>query len=111
MRIASPGFLVPDDVGQKVGGHAAELMILAVEVGLIHGESVDQMLDLVVGVGAQGREIRLERRRSGGDYPLGKTTVDVVSLVVVKQHSGAAIKKFAEPPDLLLRNGDSTRYA
>ena len=94
---------------EKIGRHAAELMILAIEIGLVDRERVDEMLDLVVGVGAQHGEIGLERGRSGGGNPLGEAAVDVIALVVVERHAGAAIKKFAEAPDILLRDMDGTR--
>ena len=57
MRIGPPGCLRADDVAEQIGGHAAKLVILAIEIGLVHREGIDQMLDLVVGVGAQQRKI------------------------------------------------------
>ena len=84
-------------------------MLLAIEVGLIHREGVDEVFDLVVGVGAQHGEIRLERRRAGRRNPLGEAAIDVVALVVVEQHSGPAIEEFAQAPNLLLGNADGTR--
>ena len=69
------------------------------------------MFDLVVGVRPQHGEIRLERLGSGGGNSLGKATIDVIALVVVEQHAGAAIEKFAQAPNVLLGNADGTGSA
>ena len=51
MRIGSPGFLRCRRSPKQIGRHAAKLMVLTIEVGLVHGEGIDQMFDLVIGVG------------------------------------------------------------
>ena len=84
-------------------------MILPIEIGLVDREGVDEMFDLVLGIGAQHGEIRLERARPGGSNALGETPVDVVAFCVVERHAGAAVKKFAEAPDVLLRDVNGTR--
>ena len=83
-------------------------MVFAVEIGLVDREGVDQMFDLMVRIGAQRGEIRLERVRAGGRHALGDAAVDVIALVVVKQHPGSSIEKLAKPPDVLLRDVDGT---
>jgi len=81
-------------------------MFLTIEVGLIHREGIDKLFDLVVGVRPQDSEIRLERLGFGGTNSLDEATIDVIALVVVEQHSGAAIEKFAQTPNVLRGNAD-----
>jgi hypothetical protein len=75
MRIDSPRSLPADNVSEEIRGHAAQLMLLTIEVGLIHREGIDQLFDLVVGVRPQNAKyawndsdlvapIRSTRRRS-----------------------------------------------
>src|ERR1700704_237735 len=45
---------------QERRGQAAKLVILAIEISLVDGEAVDQMLDLVVGIRPQRREVDLK---------------------------------------------------
>src|SRR4030081_3594583 len=45
---------------EKRRGQAAKLVVLPVEIGLVDGEAVDQMLDLVIGIRPQRREVDLE---------------------------------------------------
>ena len=61
MRTVLPGGLRAGDGAEQAGGHAAKLVVLAIEIGLVHGERIDQMLDLMVGIGTQQGKIRLER--------------------------------------------------
>ena len=108
MRIAPPGAFSTDNVAEENRRHAAQLMLLTIEVGLIHREGVDEVFDLVVDVGPQDGEIRLERRRSGRRNSLDEAAIDVIALVVVEQHSGPAVEEFAQAPNLLRGNADGT---
>ena len=45
---------------QQVGAQARELVLLAVKVGLVHGERVDELLDLAPQVDAEAREVVFE---------------------------------------------------
>jgi hypothetical protein len=83
-------------------------MLLTIEVGLIHREGIDKLFDLMVGVRPQDGEIGLERLGFGGTNSLDEATIDVIALVVVEQHSGAAIEKFAQTPNVLRGNADGT---
>ncbi len=60
MRIGSPRGFSLSARAQQVGREARELVLFAIEVGLVDREGVDELLDLAVDVGAQPREIRLE---------------------------------------------------
>jgi hypothetical protein len=83
-------------------------MLLTIEISLIHREGIDKLFDLVVGVRPHDGEIRLERLGPGGTNSLDQATIDVIALVVVEQHSGAAIEKFAQTPNVLRGNVDGT---
>ena len=109
MRIGFARLLAADDAAEQVRCHAAELMLLAIEVGLIDREGIDEVLDLVVGIRPQQGEIGLERRRSGRGNALREPAIDVVPLVVGKRHAGPAIEKFAQPANILLGDVDGTR--
>ena len=61
MRTVPPGGLRAAMASEHAGGHAAKLVVLAIEISLVDGERIDQMLDFVIGVGAQQRKICLER--------------------------------------------------
>src|SRR5215469_6584684 len=76
-------------------------MLLSIKIGLIHREGVDQMFNLMVCVGPKDSKIRSKRIGLRRRYSLGNTTIDVISPVVSKNHSRAAIKKFADAPDFL----------
>ena len=67
------------------------------------------MFDLMVGVGSQHREIRLKGAGCGGGNPLRETTVNIIALVVIERHAGAAIEKFAKAPNILLGNWNGNR--
>src|SRR4051812_12708619 len=56
-----PRSLPADNIAEEIRGHAAQLMLLTIEVGLVHREGIDKLFDLVVGVRPQDGEIRLER--------------------------------------------------
>ena len=60
MRMDSPGFFRLNEAAEKIGGHAAKLMVLPIEVGLVHREGIDQMFDLMLEIRAQHREISLK---------------------------------------------------
>ena len=104
-----PRSLPADNVAEEIRGHAAQLMLLTIEVGLIHREGVDEMFNLVAGIGPQYGEIRLKRVRFGRSNSLDKTTINVIAPVVVEQHSRPTVKKFAETPNLLRGNTDGMR--
>ena len=53
----------PHPLGQQIGRQAGELVIFAVEIGLVDGEGVDESLDLAVQIAAQAGEIAGEGRR------------------------------------------------
>ena len=63
MRIGSPRGFALRRSGQQIGGQACELVLFAIEIGLVDGERVDELLDLAVHVGAQPREVVLEGPR------------------------------------------------
>ena len=60
MRMVSPGFFRLMVSAKKIGCHAAKLMVLPVEVGLVYREGIDQMFDLMLEIRAQHREISLK---------------------------------------------------
>ena len=108
MRSEFAWLLPAHDAVHEIGRHAAELMILSVEIGLVHREGVYQMLDLVVGIGTEHGKIRLKRLRFRGDNSLGEPTIDVVALVIVERHASPPIEKLAEPPYVLQCHVDGT---
>ena len=109
MRTVLPGGLRVGDGAEQAGGHATKLVILAIEICLVDGERIDQMLDFVIGVGAQQRKIRLERRRAGRGDAVLEAAIDEISLALREGHAGAAVEKFAESLDFLRRDMDGSR--
>ena len=79
-----------------------ELMVLAVEVGLVDRERVDELLDLAAHVAAQPGEIAGEGAGAGRRHPIGDAALDVVSLGLGEDHPGAPVEEFAQPAELLL---------
>src|SRR6187551_3660046 len=95
---------VTDNRTEQIGRHTAELMLLAEEVRLIDGKGINEVLDLAIEIRSQQGKIRLERRRAARSHAFIETAVDVVTLVVGKQHAGPAIEEFAKPPHILRRD-------
>ena len=50
-------------------------MLLAVEVGLVDGEGVDELLDLAFRIAAQAREIGREGRESRRRHAVGDAAI------------------------------------
>ena len=101
MRIASPGCLFAQPLLEQVVRQALELVVLTVEVGLIDGEGIDELLDLAVSVGAQASEIARKGRRVGGGHALPDAPLDVIALGLGEYHSGASVEIFAERSKLV----------
>ena len=74
-------------------------MVLAVEIGLVDGEAVDEQLGLA-GLAQQQAEIGGETVGIGGGDALGHTPVDIVALELAEQHSRAAVQELAKPDEV-----------
>src|ERR1700733_3185696 len=105
----APRRLESGDGTEHTGGHAAKLVVLTIEIGLVDRERIDQMFDFVIRVGAQQRKIRLERRRAGRGDAILDTVIDEISLALRKRHAGAAVEKFAKTLDVIRRDRHGSR--
>src|SRR4029079_9320835 len=99
------------DIVQKIGRHAAKLMLLPIEIGLVYGEGIYEILDLVIGVRPEQGKVGLEAFRTRRGYTFLQPAVDVISFVFGETHAGPAIKEIAKTTNVLLpdSNGGSPR--
>src|SRR6185437_14992336 len=68
---AVTGWFGAQSLGEQVIRQAPQLIVFAVEVGLVDGEGIDELLDLVARIGAQAVKITREGwgARSGHALP------------------------------------------
>jgi len=76
-------------------------VLLAIEIGLVDSEGVDELLDLAAHTAVQAREIAGEGSRAGRRHPLVQPALDVIALGFAEQHAGAAIQEIAQPRELV----------
>src|SRR5450756_2030484 len=86
-----------DHLGKDPVGQAIELMILAVEIGLVDRQQIDQDLNLTIGiVPPQALEVVLDAGGPGLLDPLDQALVDKIALVFSEGDAGTPIKILAE---------------
>ena len=95
----SPGRLRLTISGRRDRLRQAELVVLAIEIGLVDGEAVDEQLGLA-GLAQQQAEIGGETVGVGGGDALGHAPVDIVALGFAEQHSRAAVQELAKPDEV-----------
>ena len=79
-------------------------MVFAIEIGLVDGEGVDELLDFAVGVAAQVGEVGREGRDApSGAHAIGDPALDVVALGLGEHHAGAPVEEIADRAEFLLR--------
>src|SRR5689334_3831905 len=89
-----------DDLGEQRPAKAAELVLLAVEIGFVDGEAVDEFLRFLLVVAQESVIIR-ESSAAGDIDPLGNAAVDVVTLFLFEEHSGPPIDEGAEAAEFV----------
>src|SRR5688572_33136661 len=77
-------------------------MLLPVEVGLVDGEGVDEILNLAFRVAAQTCEVVDEGFRPGGPHSFDNASLHVVTLALGEHHARAAIQELAQTPKFVL---------
>src|SRR4051794_17264575 len=84
-------------------------MLLAIEIGFVHGEGVDELLDLAVGIAAQEGEIGREERDLEERHAIADAPLHVIALGCREQHAGAPVEEIADLLEILV--GNSLRFA
>ena len=87
---------------QQVGRQAAQLVVFAVEIGLVDSKGVDELFDFSVGVAAQIGEIGPEGRDPERVHAVGDPSLDVIALGFAEQHAGASVEELADRAQFLL---------
>ena len=77
-------------------------MLLAIEIGLVDREGVDELLDLAVGVAAQVGEVGREGRDLESGHALGDAALHVIALGLGEEHAGAPVEEIADLAEFLL---------
>ncbi len=77
-------------------------MILPVEIRLVDGEGVDEVLDLARRVAAQPRKVARERARAGGRHAVDDAALDVIPLGLGEDDAGSPVEEVAQSAKFFL---------
>ena len=85
-------------------------MVFPIEIGLVDGEGIDEVLDLALDVAAQPRKVARERAGPGGGHALDDAAFDVIPLGFGEDHAGTSVEKLAQSAKLLLGKRRELRH-